>query len=86
MVGIFWCGSLRGVARFLVNYVIRLTVIDKDQPIKSLVSMSRDKILEAFDMYIKRCKSLIFGRASCDIFNTLDDIRIEIGTIGRHGS
>ena len=48
--------------------------------------MNRGEIFKAFDMYIKRCKSLIFGGASCDIFSTLKDIRIEIGTIGRHGS
>ena len=30
--------------------------------------MSRDKIPKAFDMYIKRCKSLIFGGELCDIW------------------
>ena len=29
--------------------------------------MSRDEIFEAFDMYVKRCKSLIFGEESCNI-------------------
>ena len=45
----------------------RLTVIDRDQPIKSLGLMSRDEIFKAFDMYIKRYKSLIFSGESCDI-------------------
>ena len=47
--------------------------------------MSRDEIFKAFDMYIKRRKSSIFGGDSCDIFSRLDDIGIRIGTIGRHG-
>ena len=47
--------------------------------------MSRDEIFKAFDMYIKRCKSSIFGGESCDIFSRLDDIGIRVGTIGRHG-
>ena len=29
--------------------------------------MSRDEILKAFNMDIKCCKSLIFGRESCNI-------------------
>lgn len=52
---------------FLATLLRVQQFIDKDQPIKSLESMSRDKIFEAFDMYIKRCKSLIFGGESCDI-------------------
>ena len=42
-------------------------VIDKDRPIKSLGSMSHDEIFKAFNMYIKRYKSSIFGGESCDI-------------------
>ena len=36
-------------------------------------------------MYIKCCESSIFGGESCDIFSRLDDIRIKVGMIGRHG-
>ena len=68
------------------NAASRPTVIDKDQPIESLGSMSCDEIFEAFDMYIKHYKSSIFGGESYDVFSRLKDIRIKIGTIGRHGS
>ena len=46
------------------NAASRPTVIDRDQPIKSLGSMSRDEIFKAFDMYIKRYKSSIFSGES----------------------
>ena len=55
-------------ASFPVNHSMprnadsRPTFIDKDQPIKSLGSMSRGKIFKGFNMYIKRYKSLIFSR------------------------
>ena len=60
-------------ASFSVNHSIprnaasRPTVCDKDQLIKSLRSMSRDKIFKTFSIYIKRYKSLIFSRESCNI-------------------
>ena len=53
--------------RYPLQRSSRPTVIGKDQPIKSLGSMSRGEIFEAFDMYIKRCKSSILGRESCDM-------------------
>ena len=34
-------------------------------------------------MYIKHCKSLIFGGESCNVFSRLDDIMAKIGTIGK---
>ena len=46
------------------NAASRPTFIDKDQPIKSLGSMSRGKIFMGFNMYIQRYKSLIFSRES----------------------
>jgi ABC-type lipoprotein export system ATPase subunit len=45
----------------------RPTVINKDQPIKSLESRSRDEIFEAFNMYIQRYKSQIIGGESCNM-------------------
>ena len=51
-----------------MRYPLQLRVqIGKDRPIKSLGSMSRGEIFEAFDMYIKRCKSSVLGGESCDM-------------------
>ena len=69
------------------NAASRPTVIDKDQPIKSLGSMSRDEIFEAFDMYIKCRKSSIFGGESCDMWApalVLPAERNSTDPIGRH--
>ena len=46
------------------NAASRPTVIDKDQPIKSLGSMNRDKIFKAFDIYIRECSVANFGSRS----------------------
>ena len=70
------------------NAASRPTVIDKDQPIKSLGSIRRDEIFAAFDMYIKCRKSPIFGEKSCDMSALVFILPAEQNStdaIGRHG-